>query len=123
MGKVILIVEDDPKSLTLTKDLLTISGYDTIQATDGQQGVAAARAKKPDLILMDLMMPKMDGYAAANMLKTDAATKNIPIIMLTAVGYELNKRLATKVGADGYVTKPFTHRELLDAISPFLGAP
>jgi two-component system phosphate regulon response regulator PhoB len=123
MGKVILIVEDDPKSLTLTKDLLTISGYDTIQATDGQQGVAVARAKKPDLILMDLMMPKMDGYAAANMLKTDAATKNIPIIMLTAVGYELNKRLATKVGADGYVTKPFTHRELLDAISPFLGAP
>lgn len=123
MGKVILIVEDDPKSLTLTKDLLKISGYDTIEATDGQQGVAVARAKKPDLILMDLMMPKMDGYAAAHMLKTDAATKNIPIVMLTAVGYELNKRLATKVGADGYVTKPFTHQILIDAISPFLGAP
>ena len=56
MGKVILIVEDDPKSLTLTKDLLKISGYDTIEATDSQQGVATARAKKPDLILMDLMM-------------------------------------------------------------------
>ena len=123
MGKVILIVEDDPKSLTLTKDLLKISGYDTIQATDGQQGVEVARAKKPDLILMDLMMPKMDGYAAANVLKTDAATKKIPIIMLTAVGYELNRKLATMVGADGYVTKPFTRQELLDAISPFLGVP
>jgi CheY-like chemotaxis protein len=123
MGKVILIVEDDPKNLTLTKDLLTISGYDTIEATDGQQGVEVARAKKPDLILMDLMMPKMDGYAAANVLKTDAATKNIPIIMLTAVNYELNKKLATKVGADGYVTKPFTRQELVDAITPFLGAP
>ena len=123
MGKVILIVEDDPKSLTLTKDLLKISGYDTIEATDGQQGVATARAKKPDLILMDLMMPKMDGYAAAHMLKTDAETKNIPIIMLTAVGYELNRQLAKKVGAEGYVTKPFTLQILIDAITPFLGAP
>ena len=120
MGKVILIVEDDPKSLTLTKDLLKISGYTTIQATDGKQGVELAKAAKPDLILMDIMMPKMDGYAACHAIKTDPVTKNIPIVMLTAVGYDLNKKLAKQMGADGYVTKPFSRQELIDAISPLL---
>ena len=121
MGKVILIVEDDPKSLTLTKDLLKISGYDTIQATDGQQGVEVAKAKRPDLILMDIMMPKMDGYTATNILKKDEVTKKIPIVMLTAVGYELNKQLADKVGSNGYITKPFSRQQLIDAINPLLG--
>jgi CheY-like chemotaxis protein len=120
MGKVILIVEDDPKSLTLTKDLLKISGYTTIQATDGKQGVELAKAAKPDLILMDIMMPKMDGYAACHDIKADQATRNIPVVMLTAVGYELNKKFAKQVGADGYVTKPFGRQELIDAISPLL---
>jgi two-component system alkaline phosphatase synthesis response regulator PhoP len=120
MGKVILIVEDDPKSLTLTNDLLKISGYTTIQATDGKQGVELAKAAKPDLILMDIMMPKMDGYAACHDIKTDQATRNIPVVMLTAVGYELNKKFAKQVGADGYVTKPFGRQELIDAISPLL---
>ena len=120
MGKVILIVEDDPKSLTLTKDLLKISGYTTIQATDGKQGVELAKAAKPDLILMDIMMPKMDGYAACRDIKADKVVRNIPVVMLTAVGYELNKKLAKQMGADGYVTKPFSRQELIDAISPLL---
>ncbi len=120
MGKVILIVEDDPKSMTLTKDLLKISGYTTIQATDGKQGVELAKAAKPDLILMDIMMPKMDGYTACHDIKADEATRNIPVVMLTAVGYELNKKLAKQMGADGYVTKPFGRQELIDAISPLL---
>jgi len=120
MGKVILIVEDDPKSLTLTKDLLRLSGFTTIQATDGKQGVELAKAVKPDLILMDIMMPKMDGYAACRAVKADQATSNIPVVMLTAVGYELNKKLAEQVGADGYVTKPFGRQELMDAIIPLL---
>jgi two-component system alkaline phosphatase synthesis response regulator PhoP len=120
MGKVILIVEDDPKSLTLTKDLLKVSGYTTIQATDGKQGVELAKAAKPDLILMDIMMPKMDGYTACHDIKADQATKSIPVVMLTAVGYELNKKLAKQVGADGYVTKPLGRQELIDAISPLL---
>ena len=120
MAKVILIVEDDPKSMILTRDLLKISGYATLQATDGIQGVELAKSAKPDLILMDLMMPKMDGYTACNVLKTDEATRNIPVVMLTAVGYELNKKLAKQSGADGYVTKPFSRQELIDAISPLL---
>ena len=120
MGKVILIVEDDPKSLTLTKDLLKVSGYTTIQATDGKQGVELAKAAKPDLILMDIMMPKMDGYTACQDIKADQATRSIPVVMLTSVGYELNKKLAKQVGADGYVTKPLGRQELIDAISPLL---
>ena len=122
MGKVILIVEDDPKSLTLTRDLLQISGYTTIEAANGEQGVELAKAKKPDLILMDIMMPKMDGYSACQAIKADEATRKIPVVMLTAVGYELNKELAKRIGADGYVTKPFSRQELMAAISPFFPA-
>lgn len=120
MGRVILIVEDDPKSLTLTKDMLKVSGYSTIQASDGDQGVELAKTAKPDLILMDIMMPIKDGYAACHDIKTNPVTRNIPVVMLTAVGHQLNKTFAESVGADGYVTKPFTRQGLIDAISPLL---
>ena len=121
MGKTILIVEDEPKNMTLTKDILKISGYETIEAVDGRQGIDKAKSAKPNLILMDIMMPKMDGYAACREIKADPATKNIPVIMLTAVGYDLNKKLAKQMGADGYVTKPFSRQQLVDAISLLLG--
>ncbi len=121
MGKTILIVEDEPRNMTLTRDLLKISGYETIEAVDGRQGVEKAKSAKPNLILMDIMMPKMDGYAACREIKADPATKNIPVIMLTAVGYDLNKKLAKQMGADGYVTKPFSRQQLVDAISLLLG--
>ena len=120
MSKVILIVEDDPKSLKLTRDLLQVSGYTTIEATNGQQGVKLAKARKPDLILMDILMPKMDGYAACHIIKTDSVTREIPMVMLTAVNTELSKDATEHIGADGYVTKPFTRERLLDAISQFL---
>jgi two-component system response regulator VicR len=120
MAKTILIVEDDPKSMTLTKDLLKISGYETIQAFDGQQGVEMAKSAHPDLILMDIMMPKMDGYAACNAIKTDKSTSKIPVIMLTAVGYDLNRKLAMQFGAQGYLTKPYSRKDLIDAIGPLL---
>jgi len=121
MGKTILIVEDEPKNMTLTRDLLKISGYETIEARDGKEGVEKAKAAKPNLILMDIMMPKMDGYAACTAIKADQSTRHIPVVMLTAVGYDLNKKLAKQMGADGYVTKPFSRQQLLDAITPLLG--
>ena len=120
MGKTILIVEDEPKNMTLTRDLLKISGYETVEAWDGAQGVEKAKSAHPNLILMDIMMPKMDGYAACNAIKADQSTKNIPVVMLTAVGFDLNKKLAKQMGADGYVTKPFSRQQLMDAISPLL---
>ncbi len=122
MAKVILIVEDDPKSLILARDLLQVSGFTTIEATDGEQGIELAKVKKPDLILMDIIMPKMDGYTACREIKMDKATKAIPVVMLTSLGYELNKELGRGVGANGYVTKPVNRQELLDAISRFLPA-
>ena len=120
MGKTILIVEDEPKNMKLTRDLLKISGYETIEAVDGKQGVEKAKSAKPDLILMDIMMPKMDGYAACSEIKADQTTKHIPVVMLTAVGFELNKKLAKHMGANGYVTKPFNRQQLIDAITPLL---
>ena len=98
MGKTILIVEDEPKNMTLTRDLLKISGFETIEAWDGRQGVEKAKSAQPNLILMDIMMPKMDGYAACSLIKGDQATKNIPVVMLTAVGFDLNKKLAKANG-------------------------
>jgi len=120
MTKVILIVDDEPKSLMLARDLLQVSGYTTIEATDGKQGVELAKTRKPDLILMDIMMPKMDGYTACHAIKTDEATSQIPVVMLTAVDYELNKEFAKEMGADGYITKPFNRQELQDVINQFL---
>jgi len=122
MGKIILIVEDDPKSMTLTKDILKVSGFTTLEAIDGQQGVDMAKTSKPDLILMDVMMPKKDGYQACADIKTDPMTKKIPVVMLTALGYQLNEALARRLGADGYVTKPFNREQLIRAISSLLPA-
>ena len=120
MAKVILIVEDEPKSLKLIRDLLQASGYKTVEATDGEQGIELAKSKKPDLILMDIMMPKVDGYTACREIKMDKATKAIPVVMLTSVDYELNKELSRDMGANGYMTKPVDRQELLDVISRFL---
>ncbi len=122
MAKVILVVEDDSKSLKLIRDLLQASGYKTIEATDGKQGVDLAKAKKPDLILMDILMPKVDGYTACREIKRDKATKAIPVVMLTSLDYKLNKELGRDMGANGYMTKPVDRQELLDVISRFLPA-
>ena len=120
MEKVILIVDDDYKNLKLERDLLDVCGYRTIQATDGKQGVELAKKQKPNLILMDIMMPVMDGYSACYALKKDKETREIPVIMVTAVDFELNRKLAVEVSADGYITKPFDRRQLIDTIRPFL---
>ncbi len=93
MAKVILIVEDNPKDLALIRDLLRLSGFTTVEATGGEQGVELAKTKKPDLILMDILMPKVDGYTACREIKMDKATKAIPVVMLTSLDYRLNKAL------------------------------
>ena len=120
MAKVILIVDDDPKDLVLIRDLLRLSGFTTIEATDGKQGVELAKSKKPDLILMDILMPKMDGYTACHEIKMDKATKAIPVVMLTSLDYELNKALGKDMGAAEYITKPVDRQKLLEVINRFL---
>lgn len=117
--KTILIADDEQNVRTLVNRILGKS-YDIVEAKDGEEAVKVAQARKPDIILMDIMMPKMDGYTACATIKTDARLKTIPVVMLTGLGFELNKELAKKLGAEGYITKPFTAEMLKETISPFL---
>ena len=120
MTKVILIVEDDPKNLTLLRDLLQVSGYSTVEATDGKRGVELAKASKPDLILMDVQMPEIDGLEATRILKADATTSNIPVIALTAFAMKGDKERILKAGCDGYLAKPIDIKGLLKEVAEYL---
>jgi CheY-like chemotaxis protein len=120
MGKVILIVEDDPKNLKLIRDLLQINGYTTLEATNGKQGVEMAKDKKPDLILMDIQMPIMDGLEATRILKTDAETKKIPIVALTSYAMVGDEERMYKAGCDEYLTKPIDTKEFLKKVAEYL---
>jgi CheY-like chemotaxis protein len=94
--------------------------YIVLEAADGEEAIDIAKGQQPALILMDLMMPKMDGYTSCLSLKADQATKGIPVIMLTGIGHKLNKRFAAETGADGYITKPFTRESLQEGIKQLL---
>ena len=120
MTKMILIVEDEPKNLTLLRDLLQVSGYKTIEATDGKQGVELAKSKKPDLILMDIIMPVMDGLEATRILKADATTSNIPVLALTSYAMKGDAERVLEAGCDGYLAKPFDIQELLKQVAKYL---
>ena len=120
MDKKKILIADDEPSIRLTVRKMLDKDYIVLEATNGEEAVDIARGQGPDLILMDLMMPKMDGYTACHAIKTDQATKVIPVIMLTAIGHELNKKFAIEMGAEGYITKPFTTQELMDVITPLL---
>ncbi len=120
MGKVILIVDNDPKSLKLAQDLLQIGGYTTLEATDGKQAVEIARAKKPDLVLMDLQLPVIDGFEATKILKANAVTKHIPIVVLTSYAMKGDEEKIKGAGCDGYMTKPIDTREFRKKIRQYL---
>ena len=122
MAKAILVIEDDPRQLRLAQDLIKMCGYVVLTATDGEKGIELAKKHRPDLILMDILMPKLDGYTACYEIKRAQATKAIPVVMLTGIAHELNKKLAGKFGADGYVAKPFNLQELLDKVKRYESA-
>lgn len=117
--KKILIIDDEKKLVDAVRLRLEKSGYKVTAAFDGQEGFEKARAEKPDLIILDLVLPKMDGYKVCEMLKTDKALKGIPVVMLTArgKGLDLEKIVAFEFGADAYITKPFKPEDLLLKIS------
>jgi two-component system alkaline phosphatase synthesis response regulator PhoP len=120
MKKKKILVVDDEQNIRLLLSRMLEKEYTILNATNGQEAIDVARNEKPDLILMDLMMPWVDGYTACSAIKTDTATSAIPIVILTAVGFELNKQLAERVGANGYLTKPFSKLELMKIIGPLL---
>ncbi|MDO8568240.1 MAG: response regulator [Dehalococcoidales bacterium] len=117
-----MIVDDEAIIRRLLSSMLGQENT-IIEAEDGEAAVRLARRHKPDLILMDMMMPKMDGYTACKTLKSAPETNTIPIVMVTATGHVLNMKLSREMGADGYVTKPFSQQDLLDTVDRFLKSP
>jgi two-component system phosphate regulon response regulator PhoB len=109
----ILVVDDEPDALELIGFNLKNAGYEVFTAEDGNSALKKARAQKPDLILLDLMIPEVDGLEVCKILRRDDATSKIPIIMVTAKAAELDRVLGLELGANDYVTKPFSPRELV----------
>jgi len=109
--KTVLIVEDEKNIVDIVRFNLQREGYDTLEAYDGEAGLALAREKKPDLILLDVMMPKMMGFDVCRALREEG--DNVPVIILTAREEEEDKVLGLEIGADDYITKPFSMRELM----------
>lgn len=120
MVKKILVVDDEQDLLTTVSFRLEANGYQVITANDGQEGIDKVHREKPDLIILDLMLPKIDGYKVCRMLKFDQKYKHIPIILFTARAQESDKTLGLEVGADAYITKPFDSQALMDKIEELL---
>jgi len=120
MDKQKILIADDEPAVRLIVGRILGEEYIVLEAADGEEAIDIAKGQQPALVLMDLMMPKMDGYAACSRIKSDQATKGIKVVILTAVGHELNKRYADEMGADGYITKPFTPESLLENIRQLL---
>jgi len=120
MGKVILIVDDDPKNLKLIRDVLQVNGFATLEAINGKQGVEIAKSKMPDLILMDIQMPVMDGLEATRILKADDSTNKIPIVALTSYAMVGDEERLRDAGCDGYLGKPFHIKEFLKIVDEYL---
>ncbi|MFH1414382.1 MAG: response regulator [Candidatus Omnitrophota bacterium] len=120
MANKILIVDDEPDLVNMVKMRLEANNYEVIFSHDGQEGLEKARNEGPDLIILDLMLPKMDGYKVCRMLKFDAKFKAIPVIIYSARGEEEDKKLGEQVGASAYLTKPFEPEILLSKIKELL---
>ena len=117
--KKVLIVDDEPNVRRLSRKILS-KKFEVIEAEDGKQAIDIANTENPDVILMDMMMPRLDGLTACHTIKSSPTTKSIPIIMVTAIGFELNIKLSQQMGASAYVIKPFSQKELLDKITQVL---
>jgi len=116
----VLIVEDDPDIVELLQYMLEREGYPVLVAKDGERGLAEAQRRKPGLVLLDLMLPGLDGLEVCRALKSDATTRGIPVVMLTAKGEESDVVLGLELGADDYIRKPFSPRELVARVRSVL---
>jgi CheY-like chemotaxis protein len=119
-GGRILVVEDNQDNMTLISDVLNSLNYDVIQAVDGEQGVSMAQAEHPDLILMDLSLPRMDGWTATRYIKANPDLHQIPIIALTAHAMMGDRERALEAGCDDYLSKPLNLRELANKLRQFI---
>jgi two-component system cell cycle response regulator DivK len=118
----VLVVEDNPGNMTLSTFLLETAGHTVLSATDAESGVALARSQQPELILMDIQLPGMDGLQATALLKADPATSTIPVIALTALAMKGDEERIRAAGCDGYIAKPLSYQEFLATVAAHLEA-
>ena len=120
MKKRILVVEDQEDNRRILRDLLSGAGFDLIEAENGEEAVASAQASRPDLILMDIQLPLLDGYEATRRIKANPDLKSIPIIVVTSYALSGDEKKARLAGCDAYVAKPFSPRQLLAMVKEYL---
>ena len=120
MSKRILVIEDQEDNRQILRDLLTSADFEVIEAADGEAGLAAAAAHRPDLILMDIQLPGLDGYEATRRIKTDAVLQTIPIIVVTSYVLAGDDDKARAAGCDAYISKPYSPRQLLAMVREYL---
>jgi two-component system cell cycle response regulator DivK len=120
---VILIVEDNEKNLKLVRDVLQVKGYQTLEAATAEDGIALAQAHSPDLVLMDIQLPGMNGIEALGVLRENPATAHIPVIAVTASVMQQDRKLITEAGFDAYIGKPINLKEFLQAVREMIEAP
>ena len=120
MAKRILVVEDQEDNMQILRDLLSNAGYEMIEAQDGEAGVRIAVSERPDLILMDIQLPLLDGYEATRRIRADPALRATPIIVITSYALSGDEDKARAAGCDGYVSKPYSPRQLLVKIREYL---
>lgn len=121
--KTVLLVEDNEDNLVVYRTILEHVGYQVIEARDGEEGVHRARSEEPDIILMDISIPKIDGWEATERLKADGVTSRIPIVALTAHALEEDRAKAMRAGCDGYLAKPVEPRRVVQEVEKFIGPP
>jgi two-component system cell cycle response regulator DivK len=121
MSKRILVVEDQEDNMQILRDVLVSADYQVSEAQNGEEALAAVASQRPDLILMDIQLPVMDGYEATRRIKADAATRSIPVIAITSYALGSDEQRAREAGCDDFVPKPYSPRELLAKIRGYLG--
>ena len=117
----ILVVDDEIYIVHILDFSLGMEGYEVVTALDGEQALEKLKVEKPDLIVLDIMMPKLDGYEVCKAIKSDPVTRQIPVILLSAKGRNVDQKMGFDVGADDYITKPFSPRKLVERINQLLG--
>jgi two-component system cell cycle response regulator DivK len=120
MTRRILVIEDQEDNRRILRDLLTSAGYESIEVDAGEKATALAQTQHPDLILMDIQLPGIDGYEATRRIKADPALRRIPVIAVTSYALSGDEVIAIEAGCDGYVTKPFSPRALLAKIREYV---
>ena len=119
----VLIVDDEPDILLSLQFLMKKAGYDVRTAKDGEQALAEVAREKPDIVLLDVMMPKLDGFSVCQRIKSDPALAGVRVVMLTARGRDVEREKGLSLGADDYITKPFSTKDAIDRVAALLARP